>query len=215
MKGIFKRGRTLIGAPRFPLWLLWGIVILAHLFLPTDRADDAWFMQILAGDLATPQNWLGFLVERYQTWSSRVVIEGLLILFVRFPILWRISNAAVCILSTVALNRLWNPEQSAAKNWILFVSFFFFPLGVFYEVGYVATTLNYLWPLCACLWAMTPTVKLFFGRQVAAWEYGVALGALLFAAFSVPARMIAVQPLTMSGRRSSQRTLREPSHGDD
>lgn len=184
MKGIFKRGRTLIGAPRFPLWLLWGIVVLVHLFLPTNRADDAWFMQILAGELATPQNWLRFLVERYQTWSSRVVIEGLLILFVRFPILWRVSNAAVCILFTVALNRLWNPEGDQKKNWILFVSFFFFPIGVFYEVGYVATTLNYLWPLCACLWAMTPPIKLFFGRHVAAWEYAVAAVALLFAAFS-------------------------------
>lgn len=184
MREVFKRGSTLIGTPRFPLWLLWGIVIAVHLFLPTNGGDDAWFMQILAGELATPQNWLRFLIERYQTWSSRVVIEGLLILFVRFPILWRVSNAAVCVLSTVAIDRLWNPEQDKKKNWILFVSFFFFPLDVFYEVGYVATTLNYLWPLCACLWALTPPIKLFFGRRVAAWEYAVAAVALLFASFS-------------------------------
>lgn len=183
MKHALKSGFASIPSSRLPLLLLWTVLIVAHLFLPTHWGDDAWFAEILAGELATPQNWAGFLLERYQTWSSRVAIEGLLILFVRFPLLWRVCNAAICILLTVAVGRIFNPEQGRLKNWILTVIFFLFPLGIFYEVGYVATTLNYLWPLSAILWAILPTAKRFMNRPVSPWEYGVALIALSFAAF--------------------------------
>jgi len=183
MRHSFPKITSVIRSSRTPICLLWIILITAHLFLPTDGGDDAWFGQILSGELATLPNWTSFLIERYHTWSSRVAIEGLLILLVRFPILWRVSNSVICILLTVAAKRLFNPEGSRAKNWILFAIFFLFPLGIFYEVGYVATTLNYLWPLCAIFWAILPTAKAFLGRHVAAWEYAVAIFALLFAAF--------------------------------
>jgi hypothetical protein len=58
-----------------------------------------------------------------------------------------------------------------------------FPVWLTWEAGFLATTLNYTWPLCAVLLTLTPMVKQFQGRPVKKWEYAVAFPALLFACF--------------------------------
>lgn len=169
--------------PSFPLILLGIAFAILHLFLPVTLADDAWFAQILAGDKATFSNWFRFLCERYEFWSSRTAIEGLLILVARFPWLWRVTDTFVCISITVLLSRMFNPENSREKNLLLCALWVTFPVCLTGEAGFLATTLNYTWPLCAVLLTLTPMVKQFQGRPVKKWEYAVALPALLFACF--------------------------------
>ena len=180
----FKTGALKIcSSPSFPLLLLGLAFAIIHIFLPVTLADDTWFAQILAGDKATFANWSRFLYERYELWSSRIAIEGLLILVARFPWLWRVLDTFVCIAITLLLSRLINPEKSREKNILLCALWFAFPVWLTWEAGFLATTLNYTWPLAAALLALTPMVKQFQGRTVKAWEYAVAFPALLFACF--------------------------------
>ena len=174
----------LCSAPSFPLLVLGVAFAVIHLFLPVTLADDTWFAQILAGDKATLANWSRFLYERYELWSSRVAIEALLIVVARFPWLWRVADTFVCIAITVLLARLCNPEKSREKNLLLCGLWLTFPVWLTWEAGFLATTLNYTWPLCAALLAITPMVKQFQGREVKKWEYAVAFPALLFACFA-------------------------------
>ena len=183
MSRLGKRFLKFCLAPAFPLFVLGVVLAVAHLFLPVDLADDTWFAEILKGDKATFENWSRFLYERYELWSSRIAIEGLLILMARFPILWRVIDTFVCIAITLLLARLFNPEGSREKNLLLCFLWVTFPVWLTWEAGFLATTLNYTWPLAAILLAITPMVKQFQGREVQPWEYAVACPALLFACF--------------------------------
>ena len=171
-------------SPAFPLFILGVVFAVIHLFLPVTLADDTWFAQILAGNKATLANWSRFLHERYELWSSRIAIEALLIVMARFPWLWRVADTFVCIAITLLLSRLFNPEKSREKNLLLCLLWLTFPVWLTWEAGFLATTLNYTWPLCAALLALTPMVKQFQGREVKKWEYAVAFPALLFACFA-------------------------------
>ena len=170
-------------APEAILFLSWIVFAIAHCFFPVTLSDDAWFAEILAGDKATFANWLDFLVGRYFEWSSRTLIEGLLILFTRFPILWRVGDTLICIAISILTVRLFNPERNLAKNFIVVTCIFLFPIPVIYEVGYIATSLNYSWPFAAALLAITPVIKRFWGREVRKWEYIIAFPMMFLAGF--------------------------------
>lgn len=178
-----KLGRT-VRSPWFPLILLWCGIGVAHLFFPTNTADDAWFAQVLEGDRANIDNWLAFLRLRYGNWSSRIAIEGPLIFFARFPWVWRVANAAVFIGATARFASLFNPRRQVGANWVFLTVFLLFPLGILFEVGSIATTLNYLWPFAAALVAVTPCVKRYLGQEIRRWEWILAFPALLFACFA-------------------------------
>ncbi len=175
--------QSLLRSPALPLYLFWVLIAIAHIFFPTNMHDDSWFMQILAGDKATFGNWLDFLIGRYHEWSSRIVIEGLLIVMVRWPWLWKICDTAILVLISILFTRIANPEKSLAKNLILIFSMLVYPVAVIYEVGFVATSLNYTWPFTAALFAITPAIKEFQGREVKKWEYIAACPALFLACF--------------------------------
>ena len=183
MSRMKQSAHALLRSPMLPLYGLWVIMIVAHFIFPTDLADDTWFAQILAGDKLSFENWARFLYERYELWSSRIAIEGLLILMARFPILWRIIDTLVSIAISLLLFRLVNPEKSLKKNILLCAIWLVYPFHLTWEAGFIATTLNYTWPLAAVLLVITPLVKQFQGREVRAWEYAVAFPALLFACF--------------------------------
>ena len=183
MNKIRQACQRLLKCPELVLFVVWIGIAIVHCFLPVAKYDDAWFAEILAGDKATFHNWLDFLIHRYHEWSSRSLIEGLLILLTRFPILWRIGDTLICIAITVLISRLFNPERSRVKYWIILVCIFLFPIAIIYEVGFIATSLNYSWPFAAALLALTPVIKRFWGREVKRWEYIVAFPMMLLAGF--------------------------------
>lgn len=167
-----------------PLSLFAVAVLIAHLILPTNTADDAWFIKILEGDNAQFSTWWEFLVSRYYTWSSRSFIEAILVVFCRFPIFWRIFNFLLCIVTFWRVSSLYNPEKNAKKQWILLLGVLLFPIWILFEVGSIATTLNYLWPLAGALFALTPCIKRFLNREVKKWEWVFGILGLLYAGFA-------------------------------
>lgn len=169
--------------PELILFISWIVFAIAHCFFPVTLSDDAWFAEILAGDKATFGNWFDFLVGRYFEWSSRSLIEGLLILLTRFPLLWRVADTLICIAISVLMVRLFNPERNLTKNLIVVACIFLFPIPIIYEVGYIATSLNYSWPFAAALLALTPVIKRFWGREVCKWEYIIAFPMMFLAGF--------------------------------
>ncbi len=170
-----------------PLLVLWTACVIAHFFFPTDLYDDSWFAnwvtENLAGEKFSFSVVLDFMSWRYDQWSSRSLIEGTLAVMVHFPILWRICDTLIFIAITYMLSNLFNPEKCFAKNLILVVCVLLFPLSLLYEVGYVATSLNYMWPLAAALFALTPLIKQFYGREVRKWEYIAAIPMFIVAGF--------------------------------
>ena len=128
--------------------------IWAHSFTEANYSDDAWFSTML-----DQYNILGFLNWRFHTWSSRVILEGILVVLAHSDfIVWRILDTLVCLLLVWAISQILDMQEWHAPLWIT-LSLCLLPVGILYPAGWIATSANYLWPLTAGMVSLVPLVR--------------------------------------------------------
>ena len=99
----------------------------------------------------------GFLSYRYATWSSRSLIEFNVGVLVSVPTeIWRILDSVIFAAIAVLLSKLLanNNESPFFYNCLacLFVGLFILTFSKILEsAGWLATTTNYIWPICFIL----------------------------------------------------------------
>mgnify|MGYP005773661217 FL=1 len=181
-----RRGQRLVAflqSAECPFVLYAVIIALQYALISTTRNDDVWFAGVFGGSRPTFAAWWGFLGDRWNTWSSRLGIEGLLILLVQVPVLWRILTAAIQLAVYRMLMDLSGCPKSSRISWVIFAVCFIYPLPILYEAGAIATTLNYLWPFAAGLFPVVPVVRRFFGRKTGTARCLSSIPFLIFACF--------------------------------
>lgn len=131
----------------FVLTLLW------HMDLVLVDVDEAFY-----GAVIGQQPLWEFLVRQYESWSSRTVIELFLCIFSSLPrLVWRLADSAVLLLLAVCLGRLAGGPAPGRPlrprdTWLLVCLLWLYPWWYLSTAGWVATTMNYLWPLAGlCL----------------------------------------------------------------
>lgn len=136
--------------------LFFVILLLIHSMVGLNTEDDNIFR-----DLYKEYDSLGsFLVDRYQGWSSRIVIEAVLI-----PILglsdwiWRVLDSIIIIIGIFAMAEIVFPEGKKKYTAILCLIPFTVSKYAVSSAGYGATTLNYVWPLGLGLFCAIPLAK--------------------------------------------------------
>jgi len=151
--------------------------IWAHSFTEANYSDDAWFSTML-----DQYNILGFLNWRFHTWSSRVILEGILVVLAHSDfIVWRILDTLVCLLLVWAISQILDMQDWHAPLWIT-LSLCLLPVGILYPAGWIATSTNYLWPLTAGMVSLVPLVRSLRGDTARTMRRGGYLLALLIAA---------------------------------
>lgn len=126
---------------------------------------------------------LAFLVNRYQTWSSRTVIEIFTLLSVKYHIFWRICNSIIMFLA-ISLPPFLLKKNNAVKTSDILISgglFFTMPLTFFNETGWIATTTNYLWVYSLGLLSLYPIAKYLHDERVNQPTYLISWLAALYA----------------------------------
>lgn len=127
--------------------------------------------------------YLDFLQTRYAGWTSRIVIEMVLLPFVHLPFavfLW--CNAVIVGSLPFLLARLAAPR--AEMETLLLPAtclVLMYPFEHMSGAGWIATCINYLWPLAAALLAVLPLRKLYDGGSVGVGKYAFALLCMVFA----------------------------------
>lgn len=140
--------------------------------------DDLYFASALQNGGRT----IGaFLNERYQTWSSRILIEAVTVWLTQHIWLWRVLNALV-MTGLAAFSARLVQEKSALVSWGLCAMVLLIPESALGDAGWIATQLNYTWPAMCALIALVPLKRAICGQRLAAWEALAAVPALLFAA---------------------------------
>lgn len=153
MNAIRKMGQH----PLLPWLVLGGMTLVWHLGLVIVDVDEAFYGSVLG-----QQSLAAFLVQQYQGWSSRTVIEGFLCLFSSLPRwVWRLCDSAVITALGLGLARLLGGPADAPAlagtarardGWVLACALWLYPWWYLSSAGWVATTMNYLWPLAGlCL----------------------------------------------------------------
>lgn len=186
-----KRFKELILQPR-TLFYLAGIIVLILYHMKFDLSfgdtPDV-FAHILkrgSNDFPEDANVFqaihNFTVSRYHGWSSRSIIEiFLIILSVTPPILWHLMDIGTVILIGYCIDELVSIKDARIK----YLSIFSF-LMMYYPVhmasaGWIATTLNYSWPMALGLYAYLNIQRIRREEPVSKLSYISALLAALFA----------------------------------
>lgn len=124
-----------------------------------------------------------FLLERYMTWSSRVIIESVLIIVLHLPfIIWELMDILLTMGLCMGLSYLFVPkEQRCVGNWAVVVLYLLYPFEQLSNAGWVATTVNYLWPVAFTVFAMLPLRLLAEGKEISRRVILFAALAMIFA----------------------------------
>ena len=138
--------------------------------------DSTWFSIQL-----DEKSYLEFLTERYQGWSSRLLIEMGLLFFTNHMILWRIVDVIIWVFLLYGVAKLVNDNYSAQSAGAVCLFFSCYLLRDMNSAGWTATINNYLWPLAFLVGFLLVLKKIVLEQEIK-WYVGIAGTLLIFLA---------------------------------
>lgn len=152
---------------------------LLHLTFVGFTNDDAFFVIVRS-------QWdslFELLVDRYLTDSSRVLSEAILFTLIRMPFfVWQVLDTMICMLVYHCMTVLLVNDKQSRGNIIVFLAFAAYPYMHMGSAGWICTSLNYMWPLAALLYALSGAFSRYRGEKIPVWKYSLYLAAMVFAA---------------------------------
>lgn len=147
-----------------PAEILVAALFLLWLLAPTEVGDDAWFYSTYTinfkGDMSA------FLSFRYNTWSTRLLLEAITVLLVGVPILYKLTMP-FCFLGVYAsLSRLMGKRGKDTVGWALCAAAMLMPMAMNLRAGYVCTTVNYVFTLACLTTAVIPLAEGLRGKRI-------------------------------------------------
>lgn len=130
-------------------------------------------MNLVSGDAEVFSNALNdqslftFLYKRYTTWTSRVIIEAVLVGVIKVPLLWHALDILAVLCIFWALLKIANFfGASSSSSWALLVLMLAYPYATLSEAGWVPTTTNSEWPLACALVVIAFLLKNLQGNSL-------------------------------------------------
>ena len=166
-------------------WIFFGgiflFLLILHAFVKPNFGDDLVYAEKF-------WNWklIDFLKDRYAQWSSRVVIEMVMMPLTVLPVwVWRSLNAlmvALLICNVGDLFGLYEEKEKLRPQCIFFILIWSIPLASIRSAGWIATTTNYLWSLSLGTIALRPLKHFAKEQKCKPWEYILCPLCVLYAA---------------------------------
>ena len=124
-----------------------------------------------------------FLKGRHFFWSSRLLIEALMVNIYRWDgILWRIIGTASLVTIAESIVRLALPREKCRYAFLVYALLFLIPQSSLSDAGWGPTTTNYLWPLAAAIVPFVVIKKLLQNENVSKKETAVSIILAVYAA---------------------------------
>lgn len=160
-----------------PFFVLLLMMILLHLLIQTGWGDEVNFKNYLKGTTI-----LEYMQSRYSGWSSRILIEIVLIGLLQLPkIIWVLLDSSMMLLLAYSISKLFNHKRKESVNWVICLLCLIYPFFDMCSAGWYATTLNYLWPLALGMFAMIPIKNAYQSKKEKKYMYPLYSLSLLFA----------------------------------
>lgn len=163
------------------LIFIYGLVTLIFhfAFLEVGGGDDIYFMTCLENKT------LGeFLVKRWNKWSSRLVIETVVVLVLKQAVwVWKTIDVLVSILLAYLLfGILYHKKETSKAPLLCGLLFILYDFREMSSAGYMTTTIFYWWVLAAGMLAFLPIYFDYRGEQGRTWLWILGIPCALFAA---------------------------------
>ena len=156
--------------------LIFLLLLSIHAVFKVNFNDDVWFKNIIGTEY---KNIFEYIPIRYNTWSSRLVIESILIYLLACPnIIWCVMDSLIIMLIIYSIDYLFKNN----KNYMLiFLIILLYPLHEMKSAGWYATTLNYLWPLALGLFSLIPIKNKIIEKKEKRYMYPLYILSIIFA----------------------------------
>ncbi len=119
---------------------------------------------------------------RYHTWSSRIIIESMMVILLSIGFnIWKLFNIVVFLILPYAIKKIFNSKDDIKINWIIYLTIFLIPASCYGDAGWAATSMNYLWPLTFGLLSCIPIKKNFTNEKMGKVEIVVSSISLMVA----------------------------------
>ena len=152
----------------YPAEVLFVGIFLLWLPVPVTAGDDNWFLATYI--LNFDENLINFLRFRYDTWSTRLLLEAYTLFLLKHPILYRLSMAVWVVAVVTGLRRLVGQNRNDKVLWAMCACVALIPMDLNLRAGYVCTTVNYVFTLGCILWAVVPVVERLRGNKPPVWQ---------------------------------------------
>lgn len=140
----FRNKLSMVDKPTITFFM---IMLAYHMLANINYGDDVtYFQTVLAGSEDYVGDTIKFSIERYNTWSSRTIIEIFIIYLAHLPhIVWRIADTMVWMVLYSSMANLLDIRTEKMK-WCLTLVLLLFPFKYTGTAGWICTSLNYTWP---------------------------------------------------------------------
>lgn len=174
-----------------PLWIYAAVQIAYHLMMREPEGSDALRFFSNQLDAYSLQEYLRI---RYGCWTSRVLIEGVLVFVSRNIALFKVLDWAAWVFLAWAFAWLFPKEKRGTAICIIVGFLLIYPMWDLRTAGWIATGVNYTWPLAFGVFSLHGTAKALQGQKTSVFCWILYAFAALFAANmeQVSAALVAV-----------------------
>ena len=159
-----------------PFIIFFAAMLFLHLFMGLYRDDTTYSMAL------TQRSLFDYLIFRYNTWTSRIIIDGILAILTRQNmIVWSLIDTFLYTISAYYVIKIVNRKQNKNLVIIGLLLFLIYPFLDMSTAGWMATTVNYLWPFSFGVLSFIPLINKSYGKKTSLPEYLIAIIGLIFA----------------------------------
>lgn len=145
-----------------PLLIFAIIQLVYHILMREPEGSDAmWFFRNQL-DAYTLKD---YLTMRYNTWASRIFIEGVLVYISRHMLLWKILDWAFWVIMAWAIIRLFPERKREKAAWLVVGVLFVYPIWDMRTAGWIATSVNYTWTLALAAFALHGVANTYYNKK--------------------------------------------------
>lgn len=136
-----------------PFFIFLTAAFVIHLFLPLNWGDD----KVFSVEASLP-------LSEFLYGSSRILTDTMTYVFNKYNFLWRLLNPCVLTVLAVTVTKLLSVTGKNIKYIIcLLVTF---PTMAIVDAGFIATTVNYLWPVTFGLISLLVFQNIAAGKKI-------------------------------------------------
>ena len=152
------------------VWIVFIIIESVMIFLvnPIYR-DDTYFSKLLNEGKTI----IDITIYRYNTWTSRSIIEAVLIFISSKPrIVWQIIQIFMTWVLAYSISRIFTESKNRKiENILIFSLILTYPMFNFSAAGWEATSINYVWPMALGIFSFIFIKKVFEKSKISLIEY--------------------------------------------
>lgn len=183
--------RKITSREYLPLWIFAAVQIVYHMMMREPEGSDALRYFRCQLDAFSLKDYLHI---RYETWTSRLLIEGVLVFVARNVTLWKVLDWAIWVFLAWALVGLFpkekreeeTPPRSASAAslapWAVLGFLLIYPMKDLKTAGWIATGVNYTWTLAFGAFSLHGAAKAVRGEKSPVFLWVLYALAALYAA---------------------------------